>query len=261
MLHKLQGQEQPEPHKEESKLLQPGLTPGGSAQTFKGMLAYMKKFRPAIVIWENVQEVAKEQDNQGSDLDILKRQWAALLYGLQVIYTDTLLFGCPSSRKRLYIVAYHKESPLLTFAVRDINEVLGTLRLLMKVCVRQHDSAHHFQLEDSDPRVVKHLAQLQDTASKRSEKGYQQKMAQEYASKKNLKFPPDHPHILRASPWFQTLTMEQKDALAFNMAEFPAHVFFRDTRQSVGQIRMSALSDDNRHIARTCIPNQAWMAF
>ena len=35
-------------------------TPGGSAQTFKGMLAYMKMFKPTIVIWENVQEVDKE---------------------------------------------------------------------------------------------------------------------------------------------------------------------------------------------------------
>ena len=136
-------------------------TPGGSAQTFQGMLEYMEVYKPSMVIWENVTDVDKPHEAEGSDLDILKKSWRALRYGLQVIYADSLCFGLPTSRKRLYIVACSEDSELFSFGTRAMNEVLNTLRLLVPLGHRHYDSASNFLLKDDDDRILKQLEALE----------------------------------------------------------------------------------------------------
>ena len=66
-------------------LFEQGRSPGGSAQTWTGLMEYMHIFRPDIVFYENVSEI-DTPDKKGIDPDkksnkeVLIQQWGGINY-------------------------------------------------------------------------------------------------------------------------------------------------------------------------------------
>lgn len=85
-------------------------SPGGSAQTYRGFLAYVKTHRPGIVVFENVDKIADDSCDAasgqrcGSNLDLLLAEMAARGYDSQRFMVDSNNFGVPARRRRQYVV-------------------------------------------------------------------------------------------------------------------------------------------------------------
>lgn len=74
-------------------------TRGGSAQTFKGLVAYIRVHRPLLVIYENVDALDDNAaDGALNNMDILCAEMSALGYDMQKLLTDAASFGLPQRR-------------------------------------------------------------------------------------------------------------------------------------------------------------------
>ena len=94
---------------------------GGSAQTFKGLLAYVW---PMLFIYENVDSIDdKVSASAETNCDILLKSMAALGYAGQKLMTDAQEFGLPCRRRRLYILFIREASPKLCFQRRSLSQV------------------------------------------------------------------------------------------------------------------------------------------
>ena len=87
-------------------------TPGGSAQTFKGLCNVLERFRPDLLIYENVEDMAHAPGTgTSSDLDIARKRWNQLGYDMQRCTLNSQAYGLPQNRLRLYIVAFNTRDP------------------------------------------------------------------------------------------------------------------------------------------------------
>ena len=71
------------------------------------MLSYIEKWRPAIILFENV-EATKEAtpgDSEETNLDIVLAEFASRGYECQHMSGDSSKYGVPQHRRRFYIVA------------------------------------------------------------------------------------------------------------------------------------------------------------
>ena len=110
-------------------------TPGGSAQTFKGMYNYMVKHRPTIVFYENVKDIDKEKKNRDpSDLTVLIQKWGEIGYECQVILVESTDYGLPQHRDRSGVIGLLIDVPLASLKHRAPNTTFTTLRAMLRVC-------------------------------------------------------------------------------------------------------------------------------
>jgi site-specific DNA-cytosine methylase len=75
---------------------------GESGDTWNAIYSYTKKFKPSIVLIENVQ-------NQISFWNSFKEKWAKIGYECSWLYRDTKNYYVPQTRIRMYMVAINKE--------------------------------------------------------------------------------------------------------------------------------------------------------
>jgi hypothetical protein len=168
-------------------------TRGGSAQTFKGLLGYVRVHRPLLVVYENVDTL---DDNAGegtpNNMDILCAEMSALGYDMQKLLTDAASFGLPQrrlglglagrvgtaasgrdgaagagsasaglprrclGRRRYYIVFLQVVSnPSIELAGRSVDRVFSTLTQLVAVCQRQPPCLSKVLLPCDHPAVLK----------------------------------------------------------------------------------------------------------
>ena len=71
---------------------------------------------------------------------------------------------------------------------------------------------------------------------------------------------------MKSDAWFQTLTVQQQDAVCFSLKVRPAPVLFRDVSQSLDQARVSTTRfaegrEGPIHCAATVLPAQLMMVF
>ena len=64
------------------------------------------------------------------------------------------------------------------------------------------------------------------------------------------------PEELKCSPWFETLTRQQRQVAAYSMCTDPAPVLLRDISQSMMRVRTSTIDDEGRHRSFTLTPGQ-----
>ena len=241
-------------------------TPGGSAETFWALTDITDEYRPDIVFFENVTDIATCKDDDESNMTLLKKHWAERGYQCQVLYTDTCEYGLPQHRKRVVIVAINIRDPeLITFEHRPIDRVFSTLRQLSRLCSRRAVSASEYLLPWDDPHVTAELHKLQAESEQRVDKGYNHQDAMEMAESLHIEwgsFPASRWPSLQTSRWFHTLTKRQQAALCFNCAQHDGEtVFFRNIAPSFGQGRVAHKGADGRVIAGTIVPNQLVFIF
>lgn len=124
---------------------------GESCETFKGMLEYATRYRPALVIQENV---------RGAPWDKLARYWEEIGYMARHVPIDTKWYYVPQTRERGYMVCIDKERLQKAGLLSDPGDevVLQRLRnqwqdLLGKFRRDASSPAGMFLLSDDDRRL------------------------------------------------------------------------------------------------------------
>ena len=79
--------------KESRAILRQHWSPGGSAQTFHGLLAYIDRCPPNLVIYENVDSM--DEGSGESNVDILLSEFSSRGYEGQRMTLDAQSFGLP----------------------------------------------------------------------------------------------------------------------------------------------------------------------
>ena len=69
------------------------------------------------------------------------------------------------------------------------------------------------------------------------------------------------PEELKSSPWFQTLTLQQKQTAAYSLCTDTMPVLFRDISQSLNRVRTSRIGKDGKHLIFTVTPGQLVIVF
>ena len=138
---------------------------GGSAQTWRGMLAFIDLARPSIVFWENVDTVEKAakgdphcaefadvdiggsaRRSQGAlpdgdaecNMDIVLAEFHSRGYECQISVMNSTQFGVPQNRDRVFVVAFLSvAATAIEFENRGIDTVVGRMGSLIKVCQRR----------------------------------------------------------------------------------------------------------------------------
>ena len=147
----------------------------GSAQTFKGLLAYVCKQRPMLFIYENVDSIDdKVSAPTETNCDILLKSMAALGYAGQKLMTDAQEFGLRRRRRLCVLHPGSQPKALLSAALSErgfqrVQAPSGLLRGLRALCffggLLPEDAAEDAGLDESlSSPVASFLAERQERA-------------------------------------------------------------------------------------------------
>jgi site-specific DNA-cytosine methylase len=110
---------------------------GESGDTFQGMYAYTDRFRPSIVLLENVKNEKKTWD------DVMRR-FDRIGYEAQWIYCDTKNYYLPQTRERMYMIAIER-----TLFGKGVKSATSQWKDLMRNLERQCSSPYEAFLPES----------------------------------------------------------------------------------------------------------------
>jgi site-specific DNA-cytosine methylase len=204
-------------------------SPGGSADSFRGLLTYMDSHSIEMLVYENSDNLDDCQDaasgqrsapdaapGQKTNSEIFTAEVTSRNMEGQSFVLNSSLFGVPQARKRFWSVFVNCGiSRILDFRRRSVTEVFRTLRLLVQVCQRLTPSAASLLLEEGDPAVITELARRVTIAEKRKPEPFTwvNEHTRIYDS---LLITADAPPPCAAtsqSPWFKTLSRKQQSTL------------------------------------------------
>ena len=195
-----------------------------------------------------------------SNTDIVLAELGSRGYESQKCVVSSSQFGVPQARRRVLIIAMLVvANPAFTLETRSVDDVLKTVRSLIKVCLREPPCASELLLPDSHPAIGAELRRRQRT-SKRTV--YAVGAAMKVAADKGITWAAlQAPDNLKASPWFLTLSAQQRDVAAYSVATSPGDHLMRDVSQSLHRVRISCKSTCDRHMAPTLLPHQVMLVF
>ena len=158
---------------------------------------------------------------------------------------DASGYGVPHKCLRLYIVAVLVvANPQFDFLERPVRATFQTLRALLKVCVRASPCASEVIYAAADERVLAWLHERQELQATRRPACYAFGKAITRAALSGVSWSAVHaPEWLKASPWFQTLTVQQKQVAAYSLCTDIAPVLFRDVSQSCSRVRTTSFCE------------------
>ena len=159
-------------------------SPGGSGNTFQGLLQYLDKHNVEVMIFENVDTLtsapslepaaasgpapAASKLKSASDANESARdkETTALKTMLQYVcekfvqrglrplrlLTDSSLFGVPQARRRVYILGVrHVGNALFDFGLWPCEKIFGRCKEMLKLCQRVPPCLSKVLLSDEDP--------------------------------------------------------------------------------------------------------------
>lgn len=196
-----------------------------TVDTFKGCIDIIQATRPLLVVLENVPRIDCPMDEEAeSNLDqclkVLENPSPDLTYKARPFLVNSLWFGLPQSRERVYICAVQTSSEKLAVSPQAfLDEVEANLKKLYKT----PPAAASLLLPDDDPAVVAELERLSENRAKTglttgntSDKSQSWvKMHMSLAEKRGISWPiaPLHPEVTQ-SPWYETLPARMREVLA-----------------------------------------------
>ena len=238
---------------------------GGSAQTFRGFLAYCEGHRPTLVIYENVDSIDDKISNATeTNLSLLMKKMQELGYQGQKVMTDAQEFGLPCRRRRMYVFFVLVSDPRWNQRSRDIVQVFETFRKLVSSCLRSPPCATKCLLDadlEAHQKILRcALVELEKTAEKTAERkappnNTWMNKHMEYADQLGVRWAAPLPPTLGMNDWFCTLTKREGDALRLSRIAGPT-AEFRNLSQSVGRVHGNTLQDSGKHVAPTMLPGQ-----
>ena len=238
---------------------------GGSVQTFRGFLAYVRRHPVSVILLENVDaldDVGEKGDGAATEtnLAVLVKDVEAEGLACQVFLTDPLLFGLPQSRRRYYVLGLKCEAPpLFSFQEQTVAQTFAHIRAYVQLCQRDHPCASSLLSDCSDPSVESELNRRLAGGRRTSE--YNVSASITLFKELGLRWGAvGVPDAIAQAPWYSTLTNLQQNALTYSYAQEPTGTLFRDISQSCARVRCSRAGGDGRHLAFCQMPAQVvWL--
>ena len=247
-------------------------SPGNSVNTFLGLVAYLKSHKISLLIFENVDNLGDNtsESTSGADqieatvLDTVIQAFESTGLVCQPTLTDASVFGLPTERRRYYISGVQAGAPrLFSFDKKSVKDTFTEMRALLELCPASAPCVSELALPDDDPAVEAMLNKRVAIGSKASDYNVAATIATFQGAGLSwaaMRFP----KAVQESPWFSTLTMREKSALAFSYAEKERDVIHRDISQSVSRVRVSHQvtdrNDESKHVSCCQLPGQTmWL--
>ena len=127
---------------------------GTSANTLSGLLGYLSVHCPDWCILENVDELVSESEN----LNLLCAHAAARGYDMQGYILDSLQYGLPQSRRRLYVV-FARTSPRTMQITGGFDAFFKRVNNILVCAQRLPPCITGCLLPGDDPRLQRALAE------------------------------------------------------------------------------------------------------
>ena len=215
---------------------------GESADTLRGMLAFLRSHRPPLFIFENVDAMGDSSPTAygqgqpesiqelGSDMDVAMSHWASLGYECQRVMVSSENFGTPTSRSRILVIGFQTTAnAAFDFTERSLSCVFNTMRTLLQVCNRTHSCASGVLLPSTDAAVCmdgvgEEAGRPRGLWPEAGGFGSRIQCRQRHGACSRAwcavgSFGPSP--AMMGDAWFQTLTKQQQDAVCFFFEDAP----------------------------------------
>ena len=246
------------------------LDAGGQSQhqsrlTYDGHIAYVRKFLPDIVFYENTDSIAddvtgKEFTHISKAIDVVTTDLEREGYCVRAVKISSEHYGTGQDRLRVFVVGVLIGSSLHSSSSRD---------LLDKVMDRVPNYLMRFQLSGPDyrelclphdhPVVLQELHHRQQVPVVEKRSGWPALHQKAFAAA-NMRWadishmhPGDH---IASSPWYRAMPQRMQECIAFNFhTRGPGSC--ADISQMIGRLRTDKVVDSaGRRMAPTVLPDQ-----
>ena len=236
---------------------------GGSANTFRGFLAYLDSKAPDWFIWENVDSVAQSSDEQASDkpvlasnLDVAIAEFTSRGYESQAYLLDAFDFGLPEVRKRIYAVGVKMSSDLLTFQQQPVSATFEKIAEHLRLMRRKAPNYWDILLTTDHAALQRERAWRGQSVSSPWDSGSLDIHRKEYR-RLGLRWGALRlPAMIEASLDYSQLPAREKDCLKVTAVRYPEARAI-DVSQSISRLPRSKTRDGVVHL-ETLLPNSKY---
>lgn len=195
---------------------------GTSGETCRGMLDHIQATRPVFVLLENVEEMAKPEEDS-TNVEFLHSSLRAMKYSVDVDLFDSARFQIPCRRLRAWGLAADYEALHMTEEEGSllVEQILSFAKTFESP---ELDSLSPFLLEQDSPLVAQELARRATTAKvdKTSQTTSFLKLHQHFLASKGLNWSRlSAPKDVLNSEWFELFPRREKEVLAYALQDHP----------------------------------------
>ena len=234
---------------------------GGSAETFWGVLAYLRAHVVSLCLFENVDALDENAgDEHTSYLKLVRSYFDELGFSSMSALLDAALFALSEERRRYYIVAIKKDAnPILDLGLRPCLGIFELMKDLLTRCQRTPPCLSQVLLKEDDSRIDLYLNDRLAEGAKETQYNVAASIATFRHEGLMWGATIAEDSTWKSSPWFQTLAKLQQNALEFSQAQQSGNTICRDISQSLSRLRYSK-QVEGRHIAMCQMPGQVvWL--
>ena len=235
--------------------------------TLKGFLAYLKKYKPSMFVWENVGAVADgdQQDKEANNVaKYFEMEISPEGYEIQVNFCEASFWGLPQDRKRIYAVGVLPSNNL--FCLDDVTGFFASFREFLSA-TRMPSPSLHLVLQCSHgllQHCLKDLLEVrQEIASKRVGKAGNTAWETRhinYCRQKQIRFSTlKASAAVRENAFYSTLREDQQQLIAIAQEEFGEDLCI-DLTQSLGTFSRVVPKRDDMAIATLMPANDWWIS-
>jgi site-specific DNA-cytosine methylase len=251
-------------------------SPGGSADTWRGLLSYMDAHPPSILFYENSDNL-EDSSSSGTtgNMDVFQAELSARGMEGQCFVLNAKMFGCPHNRRRFYAAFIRLPSATTPCALtveinedRSLADTFQTVCAFVVACQRRPPSARDVLLPDGHNEIENELARRTNVSSPELD-GPRAWVVEHQRMYDLLRLSwgvePRSP-ATKASPWFSTLTRYQQSVLTLHQYRLflsqPSTAFGQspnlmiDLHPSASRAPSTSTKDGDVEIAPCILPSQ-----
>jgi len=194
-------------------------SPGGSADTFAGFMAYLDAHPASSVIYENSDQMVDDHSAplERTNEDVFNSKMSSRGYEGHNFIINAKLYGLPQNRRRFFAVYIRTVMGMIDFSTRTVLDQIRTMTMLLQCCKRACPPARDLLLSDDDEVLQAELLTLLEKPERTAEKPSWQVEHQKEYVKVNARFGRDSPcEATRDSPWLAILNGYQRSVLTLN---------------------------------------------
>ena len=194
-------------------------SPGGSADTFAGFLAYLDNHSASMVIYENSDQMVDDYaaPQEKTNEDVFNAKMSSRGYEGHNFVINAKLYGCPASRRRFFAVYIKTVMGIVDYSTRTVFDQLTTMTMLLQCCKRTCPPARDLLLADDDVALQAELLAMLEKPERIAEKQTWQIDHQKEYVKVCARWGSDSPcQATRNSPWLPILNAYQRSLLTLN---------------------------------------------
>ena len=194
-------------------------SPGGSADTFAGFLAYLDSHTASMVIYENSEQMVDDYaaPQEKTNEDVFNATMSSRFYEGNNFIINAKLYGLPQSRRRFFAVYIKTVMGIVDYSTRTVLDQLATLTMLLQCCKRGCPAARGLLLADDDLDLQSELLKMLERPERITEKQTWPLDHQKEYVKVCVRWGEESPcEATKNSPWLPILNAYQRSLLTLN---------------------------------------------